>query len=67
MYAQPDLDIDSTPQAIPTPRSPALIACATLIVALTDEPQNRLMVTPATLSGKPAASAAHRATSPIPS
>ena len=31
MYAQPERDIDSTPQAIPTPRSPALIACATLI------------------------------------
>src|ERR1700752_5461517 len=67
MYAQPERDIDSTPHAIPTPRSPALIACATLIVALTDEPQNRLMVAPATLSGKPAASAAHRPTSPIPS
>src|ERR1700759_4986434 len=67
MYAQPDRDIDSTPQAIPTPRSPALIACATLMVALTDEPQNRLMVAPAALSGNPAGSAAHRAISPMPS
>src|SRR5260370_41808641 len=67
IYAQPDRDIDSTPQAIPTPRSPALIACAMLTVALTDEPQNRLMVAPATLSGKPAANAAHLPTSPMPS
>ncbi len=29
-------------------------------VALTDDPQNRLIVTAATLSGKPAARAAHR-------
>jgi len=43
MYAQPERDIDSTPQETPTPRSPALIACATLIVALSDEAQNRLM------------------------
>src|ERR1700730_2486029 len=67
MYAQPERDIDSTPHAIPTPRSPALIACATWTVALTDEPQNRLIVAPATLSGKPAASAAQRPTSPMPS
>src|ERR1700752_4833699 len=67
MYAHPERDIDSTPQAIATPRSPALIACAMLTVALTDEPQNRLMVAPATLSGKPAASAAHLPTSPMPS
>ena len=40
---------------------------ALLTVALTDEPQNRLIVATATLSGKPAARAAHRATSPIPS
>src|SRR5262249_3495639 len=67
MYAQPDRDIDSTPHAIPTPRSPALIACARFTVALSDEPQNRLIVAPATLSGNPAARAAQRATSPIPS
>jgi hypothetical protein len=33
-------DIDSTPQAIPTPSSPARIAWVTMIVALSDEPQN---------------------------
>src|SRR5258707_8128796 len=67
IYAHPERDIDSTPQAIPTPRSPALIAWATLTVALSDDAQKRLIVAPATLSGKPAASAAHRATSPMPS
>src|ERR1700752_2888923 len=67
MYAQPDRDIDSTPHASPTPRSPALIACATLMVALSDEAQNRLSVAPVTLSGNPAASAAQRPTSPMPS
>src|SRR5690349_22489936 len=61
IQAQPDRDIDSTPQAIPTFRSPALIAWLMLTVALTDEPQNRLIVAPGTLSGKPAARAAHRA------
>ena len=67
MKAQPDRDIDSTPQAIPTFKSPAMIAWLMWAVALTDEPQNRLIVAAATLSGKPAASAAHRATSPNPS
>ena len=67
MKAQPDRDIDSTPQAIPTFKSPAMIAWLIWTVALTDEPQNRLIVAAAALSGKPAATAAHRATSPIPS
>src|SRR6186997_1208871 len=58
MYANPERDIDSAPQAIPTPRSPALIACAIMAVALSDDPQNLLMVAPAARSGKPAASAA---------
>src|SRR6202022_637406 len=53
MYAHPERDIDSTPQAIPTPRSPALIAWATLIVALIDEPQYRLRGAPPTVSAKP--------------
>jgi hypothetical protein len=52
---------------MPTLRSPALIAWLMLTVALTDDPQNRLIVAPGTLSGKPAAGAAQRATSPIPS
>jgi hypothetical protein len=65
--AHPERDIDSTPHAMPTPRSPALMAWLTLIVALSDDPQKRLIVAPATLSGNPAASAAHRPTSPIPS
>jgi hypothetical protein len=37
------------------------------MVALSDDAQNRLMVDPATLSGNPAASADHRAISPMPS
>src|SRR5271156_4710731 len=66
MYAQPERDIDSAPQAIPTPRSPALMACASITVALSDDAQNRLMVAPATLSGNPAARADQRPRSPIP-
>src|ERR1700753_2449722 len=65
--AHPDRDIDSTPQAIPTPRSPALMAWLTLTRALGDDPQYRLRVAPATLSGNPAASAPRAGTSPIPS
>src|ERR1700742_365062 len=65
--AHPDRDIDSTPQAIPTPRSPALMEWLTLTKALSDEPQYRLRVAPATESGNPTASAAQRAISPIPS
>src|SRR6202012_2308739 len=67
MSAQPDRDIDSPPHAIPTPRSPALMAWLTLAKALSDDPQYRLRVAPATLSGNPTASAAQRAMSPIPS
>jgi hypothetical protein len=35
--------------------------------ALSDDPQNLFMVAPAAVSGNPAANAAHRATSPMPS
>src|ERR1700742_2659918 len=65
--AHPDRDIDSTPQAIPTPRSPALMAWLPRPGALGAEPQYRLRGAPATLSGNRTASAAQRATSPIPS
>ena len=47
--AQPERDIDSTPAAMPRLRSPATMAWLTLTVALTDEPQNRLIVAPGTL------------------
>ena len=67
MSAQPERDIDSTPPARPTPSSPARIACATWIVQVSDDAQKRLTVAAGTESGKPAAKAAHRAMSPIPS
>src|SRR6201988_470584 len=65
--AHPERDIDSTPQAIPKPRSPALIAWLMVTAALSDDPQNLFTVDPAAVSGNPAANAAHRATSPMPS
>jgi hypothetical protein len=65
--AQPERDIDSTPPASPTASSSLRIACAVWIVAVNDEAQKRLTVTAGTESGKPAASAAQRAISPIPS
>jgi hypothetical protein len=40
MSAQPDLDIDSTPPASPTPISPARIACAMWIAPVNDDAQN---------------------------
>jgi hypothetical protein len=43
------------------------MACAREIAALSEEAQKRFMVMAGTLSGNPAASAAHRATSPMPS
>src|SRR3954471_7214970 len=67
MNAQPDRDIDSAPPAIPTPSSPLRIAWAMLMHAVSDEAQKRLTVAAGTLSGKPAASAAQRARSPMPS
>ena len=67
MYAQPDRDMDSTPPASPTPSSPARMACAIWIVHVSDDAQKRLTVAAGTESGKPAASAAQRAMSPIPS
>src|SRR2546426_3332519 len=65
--AQPDRDIDSTPAASPTDNSSLRIACAMEIAPDSDEAQNRLTVIAGTESGKPAANAAHRAMSPIPS
>ena len=44
-----------------------MIAWLMLTVAFTEEPQKRLMVAAATLSGKPAASAAHRVAVPMDS
>ena len=67
MNAQPDRDIDSTPPARPTVSSLARIACAIWIVQVNDDAQKRLTVAAGTESGKPAASAAQRAMSPIPS
>src|SRR3954454_1754182 len=67
MYAQPERDIDSTPPARPTDSSPERIACAIDTAPESDEAQKRFTVIAGTESGKPAASAAHRAMSPIPS
>ena len=65
--AQPERDIDSTPAPMPTCSSSAAMACAMLIAPVSDEAQKRLTVAAGTESGKPAASAPQRATSPIPS
>ena len=67
MNAQPDRDIDSTPPARPTPSSSLRIAWAIEIAQVSDEAQKRLTVAAGTESGKPAASAAQRAMSPMPS
>jgi hypothetical protein len=67
MNAQPERDIDSTPAARPTESSSLRIACAMLIAPESDDAQNRLTVIAGTESGKPAASAAQRAMSPMPS
>ncbi len=67
MNAHPDRDIDSTPPARPTDISSLRIAWAVEIAPDSDDAQKRLTVTAGTESGKPAASAAQRATSPIPS
>src|SRR5213080_3562960 len=61
--AQPERLIDSTPAAIPSEISPAPIAWAIPIVAVSDDAQKRLTVYAGTSSGKPAASAAQRAMS----
>jgi len=66
MNAHPERDIDSTPAARPTLTAPTSTACAKPIAALSEEAQKRFMVIAGTLSGNPAASAAHRATSPMP-
>src|SRR5437588_7852726 len=65
--AQPDRDIDSTPPASPTPSSSLRIAWAIWIAHVSDDAQKRLTVVAGTESGKPAANAAHRAMSPMPS
>src|SRR5216683_3265753 len=65
--AQPERDIDSTPAARPTESSLLRIACAIDIAPESEDAQNRLIVTAGTESGKPAANAAQRATSPMPS
>ena len=65
--AHPDRDIDSTPAARPTDNSSLRIACAIETAPDSDEAQKRLTVIAGTESGKPAASAAQRAMSPIPS
>jgi hypothetical protein len=67
MKAHPDRDIDSTPPARPTDISSLRIAWAVEIAPDSEDAQKRLTVTAGTESGKPAANAAQRATSPIPS
>ena len=67
MNAHPDRDIDSTPPASPTAISSLRIACAVEMAPDSEEAQKRLTVIAGTESGKPAASAAQRAMSPIPS
>ena len=67
MNAQPERDIDSTPPASPTSSSSLRIACAIWIAQVREDAQNRLTVAAGTESGNPAASAAQRAMSPIPS
>ena len=52
----------STPPAITSSASPALIARAALPIASMPEPHSRLTVTPGTPAGRPASSAAMRAT-----
>ena len=42
--AHPDRDMDSTPTASPTPISPTAIEFETLIAAVSDEAQKRLIV-----------------------
>src|SRR3954451_18695486 len=65
--AHPDRDIDSTPAARPIESSSLRIACAIEIAPDSEEAQKRFTVIAGTESGKPAASAAQRPTSPIPS
>jgi len=67
MNAHPLRDIDSTPAAKPTLTAPTSKACAKPIAALNEEAQKRFIVIACKLLGNPAASAAHRATSPMPS
>ena len=52
----------STPPAITNPASPALIARAALPTASIPDPHRRLIVVPGTSVGRPASSAAMRAT-----
>ena len=52
----------STPPAMNTSPSPALIACAALATACNPEPHSRFTVCPATSTGNPARSEAMRAT-----
>ena len=65
--AHPERDIDSTPAASPTVSSSERIAWAIEIAADSEEAQKRLTVIAGTESGKPAANAAQRAMSPMPS
>src|SRR3954453_13212039 len=67
MKAHPERDIDSTPPAKPTASSSERIACAIEIAPDSDEAQKRFTVIAGTESGKPAAKAAQRAMSPMPS
>ena len=55
-------DMLSTPPAIISSASPALIARAAIVTASMPEPQRRLTVVPVTSVGRPASSSAMRAT-----
>src|SRR6267378_4144218 len=52
----------STPPAMSTVPSPALMACAALAAACSPEPHSRLTVCPGTATGSPASNSAMRAT-----
>ena len=54
--------MDSTPPAIMSSASPALMARAAAMTASMPEPQRRLMVVPGIAAGQPASSSAMRAT-----
>ena len=56
------MDMDSVPPPIPTWIIPAMMAWATCAMDWVPEAQKRFTVTPATLCGSPASSAALRAT-----
>ena len=57
-------EMDSTPPATKMSPSPAMMRCAAMAMVCSPEEQNRLMVTPETVTGQPAISAIWRAMLP---